>query len=73
MQEDASELDLQRQKRMQDIEARDKRATEADDRERAKNGRYGGRADFVNGFHRRAGDLSLSERMGRQHVRLVDS
>lgn len=73
MQEDATDLDLQRQKRLQDIENRDQRAAEADDRERARNARYGGRADFVNGFHKRAGDLSLSERMGRQHVRVVES
>lgn len=67
MQQDASELDVQRQRRLQELAEREQRAVEMDDKARARNARTGdGRADFVNGFHKRAGDLSLSERMGRQ-------
>lgn len=42
-------------------------AAQQDERARARNARGGGRAEFVNGFHKRAGDMSLSERMGRHH------
>lgn len=67
MQQDASELDAQRQRRLQELAEREQQAVETDEKARAKNARIGdGRADFVNGFHKRAGDLSLSERMGRQ-------
>lgn len=67
MQQDASGLDAQRQRRLQELAEREKQAVETDEKARARNARMGdGRADFVNGFHKRAGDLSLSERMGRQ-------
>lgn len=67
MQQDATSLDSQRQQRLQEIAEREQRAAEQEDKARARNARYGGgRADFVNGFHKRAGDLSLSERVGRQ-------
>lgn len=67
MQVDASELDVQRQRRLQEIAERERQAVEMDEKARARNARLGGgRADFVNGFQKRAGDLSLSERMGRQ-------
>lgn len=67
MQVDASELDVQRQRRLQEIAEREQQAVELDEKARARNAQLGdGRADFVNGFHKRAGNLSLSERMGRQ-------
>lgn len=67
MQQDASELDAQRQRRLQDLAEREQQAVEMDEKARARNARVGdGRADFVNGFHKQAGNLSLSERMGRQ-------
>ena len=66
MQQDASELDQQRDRRLAEIEARDRGNVERDDAARAKNAKYGGRADFVNSFHKKAGDLSLGDRMGRQ-------
>lgn len=67
MQQDASELDAQRQRRLQELAEREQQAVEMDEKARARNARMGdGRAEFVNGFHKRAGDLSLSERMGRQ-------
>lgn len=65
MQQDASELDLQRERRLADIAERDRQQHEREEASRAKNARYGGRADFVNSFHKKAGDLTLSQRMGR--------
>lgn len=67
MQQDASELDVQRQRRLKELAEREQQVIDTDEKARARNARVGGgRADFVNGFHKRAGDLSLSERMGRQ-------
>jgi Pre-mRNA splicing factor/N-terminal domain of CBF1 interacting co-repressor CIR len=65
MQQDASELDQQREKRLAEIEARDREYRERDDAARARNSKYGGRAEFVSKFHKKAGDLSLADRMGR--------
>ena len=67
MQQAASELEVQRQRRLQEIAEQEQSSHAKEAEVRARNARYaGGRADFVNGFHKRAGDLSLSERMGRQ-------
>ena len=68
MQQDASELDHQREQRLAEIEARDRANTQRDDAVRARNARYGGRADFVDSFHKKAGDLSLADRMGRNGI-----
>ena len=65
MQQDASELDQQREKRLAEIETRDQVNVERDDAARARNAKYGGRADFVGSFHKKAGALSLGDRMGR--------
>lgn len=65
MQQDANELDQQRGKRLAEIEARDKLDSERDAAVRARNAMYGGRADFVNNFHKKAGNLSLGDRIGR--------
>ncbi len=65
MQQDASELDHQREKRLGEIAARDRANAERDNASRARNAKYGGRADFVSGFHKKAGDLSLADRIGR--------
>lgn len=65
MQQDASELDQQREQRLADIAERDRQQRERDDAARVKNARYGGRADFVNSFHKKAGDMTLGQRMGR--------
>ena len=68
MQNDATELDLQRERRLAEIADRDKTNVERDDAARARNAKHGGRADFVNSFHKKAGDMSLSERMGRSGI-----
>lgn len=68
MQQDASELDSQREKRLAEIAERERVDSEKEAGERARNAKYGGRADFVDKFHKRTGDMSLSDRMGRNGV-----
>ncbi|EXJ58975.1 hypothetical protein A1O7_06406 [Cladophialophora yegresii CBS 114405] len=65
MQQDASELQNERQRRLADIAERERADRERDDAARAKTAKHGGRADFVDSFHKKAGDLTLGERMGR--------
>lgn len=67
MQSAASELDVDRVKRLAALEEREKAAREADDRGRERGGDRG----FVNGLHRQAGKLDLGERMGRGRQGLV--
>ncbi|KAH8180245.1 pre-mRNA splicing factor domain-containing protein [Sarocladium implicatum] len=67
MQSAASELDVDRVKRLAALEEREKAAREADDRGRERGGDRG----FVNGLHRQAGKLDLGERMGRGKQGLV--
>ncbi|KAJ9606593.1 RNA-splicing factor [Cladophialophora chaetospira] len=69
MQQDASQLDQQREQRLAELAERERADRERDDAARAKNAKYGGgRADFVNGFQKKAGGLSLGERIGRNGV-----
>lgn len=68
MQQDANELDQQREKRLAELAARDEASREKDDAARLRNAKYGGRATFVNDFHKKAGDMNLSDRMGRNGV-----
>ncbi len=35
---------------------------------RARNVKYGERANFMNDFHKKAGDMSLGQRMGRNGI-----
>lgn len=73
MQQDANDLDAQRRQRLRQIAERDAQQKAKEDETRLKNARHaGGRADFVNGYHKKAGDLSLSERMGRQNQSRVE-
>lgn len=66
MQQAASELDRDRERRLAAIAAKDKEEAEKDDVLRARNSKVGGRADFVNGLNRRViGEMDLGERMGR--------
>lgn len=65
MQQAASELDEDRQKRLIAIEAREKIEQAADDAARFQSAKYGGKGDFVNGLHRKAGALDIGERMRR--------
>jgi hypothetical protein len=68
MQQDATSLDEQRAQRLAEIEARDKAVVEKDDQARARNAKYGGRASFVNDFHKEAGNQTLSDRLGRNGI-----
>jgi hypothetical protein len=65
MQADASELDQQRQRRLHEIAERDKAEADRLELERVRNAKYGGRATFVDSMHRKAGDLTLGDRIGR--------
>ncbi|RMD40890.1 hypothetical protein DV735_g4240, partial [Chaetothyriales sp. CBS 134920] len=68
MQQDADSLDQQREKRVAEIAARDRADAHSDEVSRARNAKYGGRADFVGSYHKKAGELGLAERMGRNGV-----
>lgn len=65
MQQAASELDQDRQKRIMAIEAREKIEQAADDAARSQSAKYGGKGEFVNGLNRKAGALDIGERMRR--------
>jgi hypothetical protein len=65
MQQDASSLDVDREKRLAAIAEQEKLDREADDLARAKSSKYGDKGDFVNGLHRKVGDKGLADRIGR--------
>ena len=65
MQQAASELDQDREKRIAGIEERERADRDADEAARARSARYGGKGDFVHGLNRKAGELDLSERVRR--------
>ena len=65
MQQAASDLDKDREMRITAMEAREKVDREADEAARSKSAFYGGKGDFVNGLHRKAGALDVGERMRR--------
>jgi hypothetical protein len=65
MQQDASKLDVDREKRLAALAEQEKADREAEDRARAKSSKYGDKGDFINGIHRKAGEISLADRIGR--------
>ena len=65
MQSDASELDQVRAERIAALDEQERVKRELDDAARAKSAKYGGKGDFVTGLHRKAGELSIGERMRR--------
>jgi hypothetical protein len=65
MQQDASSLDADREKRLKALEEQERVAREAEDRARAKSSKYTDKGDFVNGLHRKAGEMNLGDRIGR--------
>lgn len=71
MQQDASSLDLDREKRLAALEAQEKATREADDQARARSSKYGDKGDFVNALHKQAGDMALGERIGRGRAGLI--
>jgi hypothetical protein len=66
MQQDASKLDLDREKRLAALAEKEKADREAEDKARTQSSKYGDkRADFVSALHRKAADGGLAERIGR--------
>ena len=65
MQSAASELDQDRARRIAAIEEREQAERETEDAARARSSKYGGKGDFVTGLNRKAGEMSIGERMRR--------
>ncbi|KFY39191.1 hypothetical protein V495_06086 [Pseudogymnoascus sp. VKM F-4514 (FW-929)] len=65
MQEDASALDQDREKRLAALAEKEKSIRDADEMARAKSSKYSDRADFVNGMHQKVGNMGLADRIGR--------
>ena len=65
MQADANDLDAVRSNRLAAIGERERVQREAEQKERDRSGKYGGRGDFVNGLNRRAGEMDIGERIKR--------
>ncbi|MCJ1291094.1 RNA-splicing factor [Xylographa carneopallida] len=65
MQQAASELDRDRDMRLAAMSERDAADREAEEAGRARAAKYGGKGNFVNGLHRKAGDMNIGERMRR--------
>ncbi|KAE8440834.1 hypothetical protein EG329_006396 [Mollisiaceae sp. DMI_Dod_QoI] len=65
MQQDASKLDVDREKRLAALAEQEKATRELEDKARAKSSKYGDKGDFVNNLHRKAGEISLADRIGR--------
>ena len=65
MQQDASTLDGDREKRLAALAEQERNAQEAEDRARDKSSKYSDKGDFVNGLHRKAGNMQLADRIGR--------
>lgn len=65
MQQAASELDRDREKRIAALEEREKAEREADDIARSKAAKYGGKGEFVSKLNRKAGELDVGERIRR--------
>ena len=65
MQHAASELDQDRNRRIAAMSEREAADQEVEEAARARAAKYGGKGDFVNGLHRKAGNMDIGERMRR--------
>jgi hypothetical protein len=66
MQQDASKLDDDREKRLAALAEQEKADREAEERSRAQSSKYGDkRGNFISDLHRKAGDRGLADRIGR--------
>ncbi|OBT50957.1 hypothetical protein VE04_08340 [Pseudogymnoascus sp. 24MN13] len=65
MQEDASALDQDREKRLAALAEKEKIVRDADEAARVKSAKYSDKADFVNGMHQKVGSMGLADRIGR--------
>jgi hypothetical protein len=64
MQDAATDLDKDRERRLAMIAERDRAAQETDDRVRQRNKKFGGDAGFMNQLHSRAAELKVADRAG---------
>jgi len=71
MQQDASKLDVDREKRLAALAEQEKKDREAEEKSRAASAKYSDKGDFVNGMDRKAGNMSLADRIGRGRQGLV--
>ena len=65
MQQAANDLNQDRETRLAALTAREQAEMEADEVARAKNAKVGGRAEFMNGMSKKAGDIDLAGRIQR--------
>ncbi|KAJ5040282.1 uncharacterized protein L3040_005940 [Drepanopeziza brunnea f. sp. 'multigermtubi'] len=65
MQQDASSLDIDREKRLAAIAEQEKAQHEAEEKARARSSKYGDKGDFIHGLNRKAGNMGLADRIGR--------
>jgi len=65
MQQDASKLDDDRERRLAALAEKEKADREIEETARARSSKYGTKGDFMHSVHRKAGDMSLGDRMGR--------
>lgn len=65
MQQAASELDRDREKRLAALAEQEATDRLAEDTARARSAKYGGKGDFIHGLNRKAGDLDIGERLKR--------
>ncbi len=65
MQQDATRLDIDREKRLAALAERENAEHEAEDKARARSSKYGDKGDFINGLHKKAGSMGLADRIGR--------
>ncbi|KAK4125204.1 hypothetical protein N657DRAFT_644039 [Parathielavia appendiculata] len=66
MQEAATDLDKDRERRLAMIAEQERVAQEMDERARQRNKRFGGDAGFMNQLHTRAAELKVADRVGKR-------
>lgn len=71
MQQDASKLDADRERRLAALAEQEKTQRDVEEKARARTTRYGDKGDFVNGLNQKASSMSLAERIGRSRRGLL--
>ena len=65
MQQEASRLDIDREKRLAALEEQERADREAENRARAKSSKYTDKGAFISGVRQKADDKGLADRIGR--------
>ncbi|KAI4162719.1 MAG: hypothetical protein LQ342_003606 [Letrouitia transgressa] len=65
MEQNASDLDQDRARRIAAIEVQEKADLHADEAARARSAKYGSKGEFMNSLNRKAGELGIGERIRR--------